>query len=124
MRVYARARLADGAKKWVVISTAANGDNSDVYLVALCQCLLLNINESPFWAASGIRSQQAVQQQVAPDHDIANVQKQFAQYFANLAISKASGSPPTYNISVVTFQGAVINFALPASASPPNQIPQ
>jgi hypothetical protein len=124
MRVYARSRNADGTKSWVVVETAINGDNSMVSLVALCQVLLLNKNESPFFGSFGIAARQAVQQQVAPDYDITRIQNQYAQYFASLIIAKASSNPPVYNISVITLYGARLAFALPVNASPPNQIPQ
>lgn len=123
MRTYARARNADGTKTWVVVQTAANGDNSMIWLVTLCQVLLLFLNESPFFANYGIPAEQAVLQQVPPDYYVSRTQQQFAQYFASLVIAKQSGNPPTYNISVITLLGAVINFALPIMAQPQNQIP-
>jgi hypothetical protein len=124
MRTYARARNADGTKTWVTIETAANGDNSLVYLVTLCQVLLLNLNESPWFGNFGLPSQQSVMQQVAPDYYISRTQQQFAPYFASLLIAKAGSNPPTYNIAVTTLAGAQLNFDLPLTASPPNQIPQ
>lgn len=124
MRVYARSRNADGTKTWVVVQTAPNGDNSMVMLVVLCQVLLLNLNESPFWANYGIPARQAVQQQVSPDYYLARVQQQFAQYFASLIIVRQPGPVPAYGINVITLQGSVLNFSLPANASPPNQIPE
>lgn len=123
MRVYGRVTNKDGSQSWVVVQTAANGDSSMVYLVALCQCLLLNLNESPFYGQFGLPARQSVQQQVAPDLYVARIQRYFAQFFASLIIAKASDNPPTYNVKVITLQGAVINFNLPASAYPSNQIP-
>ena len=124
MRTYARARNADGSKTWLTIETAANGDNSLVYLVTLCQVLLLNLNESPWFGNFGLPSQQSVMQQVAPDYYISRTQQQFAPYFASLLIARAGNNPPTYNIAVTTLAGAQLNFDLPLTASPPNQIPQ
>lgn len=124
MRVYARARNADGSKSWVVITTDSSGDNSNVYLVALCQALLLNLNESPFFANVGLPAEQSVQQQIAPDYYVSRIQQYYAPYFASLVITKVNSNPPTYNISVITLQGAQLNFSLPVTASPPNQIPQ
>ena len=123
MRTYARVRNADGTKKWIVISTSPTGDNSMCWLVTLCQVLLLNRNESPFFADYGIAAEQSVQTQTAPDYDIARTQRQFAPYFASLVIARANTNPPTYNITVITLQGTVINFSLPITAAPPNQIP-
>ncbi|HUZ33904.1 MAG TPA: hypothetical protein VMV19_17620 [Xanthobacteraceae bacterium] len=124
MRTYARVRNADGTKTWITISTTASGDSSMVWLVTLCQVLLLNLNESPMFGNYGLPAQQSVMQQVAPDYYISRTQQQFAPYFASLLIAKISSNPPTYNIAVTTFAGASLNFALPASASPSNQIPQ
>ena len=123
MRTYARQRNADGTKTWVVIQTAPSGDNSMIYIVTLCQVLLLFLNESPFYANYGISARQSVQQQIAPDFDITRTQQQFAPYFASLIITKQSSNPPTYGIKVITLQGAVANFNLTANASPSNQIP-
>jgi hypothetical protein len=123
MRVYARSKNADGTRSWVVVETASNGDNSAVYLVALCQCLLLNLNESPSFANLGIPGQQSVEQQVTPDVYVARIQTYFSQFFASLIVAKVSDNPPTYNINAITFQGAKVSFALPANAAPPNQIP-
>ena len=123
MRTYARVRNADGTKKWIVVQTTPNGDNSMVMFVTLCQVLLLNRNESPFFADYGIAAEQSVQTQTAPDYDIARTQRQFAPYFASLVIARANTNPPSYNITVITLQGTVINFNLPVTAAPPNQIP-
>lgn len=124
MRTYARARNADGTKTWVVVETTGSGDNSMVYLVTLCQVLLLNLNESPFFANFGLPAEQSVQQQVAPDYYVAQTQRQFAPYFASLVVAKIASNPPNYTVNIVTMQGATINFALPVTAAPPNQIPQ
>ena len=35
---------------WTEVSTAPNGDNSEVWLTTLAQTLLLYLNESPFFA--------------------------------------------------------------------------
>src|SRR5271155_714373 len=113
MRTYARVRNADGSKKWIVISTSSTGDNSMVWLVTLCQVLLGNRNESPFFADYGIAAEQSVQTQTAPDYDIARTQRQFAPYFASLTIARRNSNPPTYNIVAITLQGTVINFSLP-----------
>lgn len=125
MRVYARYTNNDGTKSWTVVQTdPITGDSSMCYLVALCQTLLLNLGESPFWAQLGIPARQSIQQQVAPDFYIARIQQFYSQFFASLIVSKASDNPPTYNISVITFLGAKINFNLPTTAAPANQIPE
>lgn len=125
MRVWARYTNANGTKTWVAVQTdPVTGDNSLCYLVALCQTLLLNLNESPFWANYGIPAQQAIAQQVAPDYYVANIQKFYSQFFASLIVVRQDTNPPTYGISAVTFAGATISFNLPATALPSNQVPQ
>jgi hypothetical protein len=88
-----------------------------VYLTTLCQVLLLNLGESPFYASQGIPAQQAVSQQVPPDYYVALTQQNFAGYFASLNIQRTSpnvpGQTPTYEVSVTTNQGIVLNASVP-----------
>lgn len=98
---------------WVEVSTDANGNNDLVYLTTLCQCLLLNLNESPFYANYGIPYLQAVQQQVPPDVYVMRMQKAFAQYFASLVITRTASNPPTYQVNVRTHQGVALNANVP-----------
>lgn len=91
--------------KWVQVETDANGNNDLVWFVTLCQVLLLNLNESPFYATFGIPQQQVVQQGVSPDHYVALTQQYFAPYFQSLIIVKTSDSPPTYEVVAVTHSG-------------------
>jgi len=111
MRVYGRSPVTG---KWVVVTTDANGYNDNVYLTALVQCLKLNLNESPFWANWGIPAQQSVVTQIFPDFYVALMQQRYAQYFASLVIVKVPSSTPTYNITVVTNQGATIQTSVSA----------
>lgn len=106
MRTYFRKFNEDGTNEWLVISTAANGDDSMVYLVTLIQCILLNLNESPFFANYGIPAQQSVLTQVLPDFYMLQLQTLFAPYFASIIVSRLPGPIPTYNVAVTTFQGA------------------
>jgi hypothetical protein len=111
MRIYGRQWSGPGQTgtyKWVVIETAPNGDNTQVYLTWLCQCLLLNLGESPFYANWGIPAPQSVIQQIAPDTYVSLMQQRFAQFFASLIITRQSGNPPTYKVNVTTIQGAVL----------------
>jgi hypothetical protein len=112
MRVYGRA-MVNGVLTWLVVETDANGDSSLVYVTALCQCLKLSTNESPFWSTSGIPAAQSVIQQVAPDYYVTLTQQAFAGYFASLVISRLNNPTPTYQVSIVTKQGAVINASIP-----------
>ncbi|OYV52004.1 MAG: hypothetical protein B7X10_00355 [Burkholderiales bacterium 21-58-4] len=96
------------------MQTDANGYNDAVYVTALIQCLKLNLNESPFWANWGIPAQQSVVQQVFPDFYVALIQQRYAQYFASLTVTKVTSAiNPTYNIRVVTNQGAIIEASIP-----------
>lgn len=108
MRTYGRVYNSDGTYKWVEVSTAPNGDNTEVYLTTLCQVLSLFLNESPFFANYGIPALQAVKQQIPPDFYVTVTQQQFSQYFANLVIARTSSNPPTYFVRVLTFTGAVL----------------
>ena len=120
MRTYGRifALNPDGSRQvpqppgypyWEVVTTDAAGFDTPVYLTTLCQNFLLNLNESPFFANYGLPAQQSVLQQVQPDYYVAQIQRQFAQYFASLIISKVPNVPnPTYNVAVVTPQGSKI----------------
>lgn len=116
MRTYGRITNPNGTKTWVEVTTDDSGFNDMVYVTTLCQCLLLNLGESPFYANYGIPAKQSVIQQIAPDYYVSQTQRQFAPYFANLAISKKNADPPTYQVNITTHQGVKINASV--------QIPQ
>ena len=106
MRTYGRAVDPNTGKfGWMIVETAADGSNDYVYLTTLCQVLLLNLNESPFFANYGIPAHQSVAQQIAPDFYVAATQRQFAGFFASLVINKIKAIPPTYAVRVITNQG-------------------
>ena len=102
---------------WFTIETDANGSNDLVYATALAQVLLLNLNESPFYAASGLPQQQSVMQQTAPDYYVTLTQQQYSQYFASLSVTKtartAENPTPAYQITALTNQGTIINVSAP-----------
>lgn len=111
MRTYGRVTNAQtGQLTWVEVDTDANGQNDEVYLTTLCQVLLLNLNESPFYATYGIPQVPSVQQQVWPDYYVALTQQNFAPFFASLTIERdpTQKLTPTYTVTVVTNQGAVL----------------
>ena len=112
MRVYGRVPQSNGSLQWVVVETAANGDNSQVYLTALAQALKLNLNESPFYGDWGIPAHSSVVQQIPPDYNIMLTQQRFAPYFASLIISRISSNPPTYQVNVTTNYGAVLSYTI------------
>ena len=106
MRTYGRIPDGSGGLRWVEVSTDDDGSDSYVYLTTLCQCLLLNTGESPFYSQYGIPAQQSVLQQLFPDFYVTQTQTQFSQYFASLIISKVENSSrPIYNVNVITKAG-------------------
>lgn len=98
---------------WVPVVTAQNGDNSAVWFTTLIQCLLLNLNEDPRFASSGIPARQSVLTQIFPDFYTYQTQSQFAQYFVNLTVQKLNSPTPTYNIRAVTHSGATLAAVIP-----------
>lgn len=114
MRAWGRPMNSDGTRgAWTVVETDANGNNDMVYVTALCQCLLLNLNESPMYANYGIPAQPTIASQIYPDYYVVYTQTLFAPYFASLIISRVPTFEPTYNINVVTHQGIKLNINLP-----------
>lgn len=111
MRTYGRITNPDGSKKWIEVSTdPTTGSNSWVYVTAMCQVLQGILGESPFYAQYGIPAPQAIIQQIAPDLYVQRVQQQFAQYFANLSISRdPTAAVPTYNVSATTLEGTPVS---------------
>ena len=118
MRVYGRVTNPDGSKTWVTVQTdPTTGSNAWVYVTAMCQVLQGVLGESPFYAQYGIPAQQSIIQQIAPDLYVQRVQQQFAQYFANLSISRdPTAANPTYNVSATLLDGSPVSLTV--------QIPQ
>ncbi len=114
MRTYGVIQTA-GGPLWVEVTTDPSGQNDAVYLTTLCQVLLLNLGESPFYANYGIPSFVSVQTQIPPDLYVARTQAQFAPFFASLTIARATAvdGSPIYNISVVSHTGASIGVQVP-----------
>lgn len=100
---------------WVEVSTSSTGANDLVYLTTLCQCLQLGLAEDPLWANVGIPAIEAVQQGVAPDYYVSQLQSQFAAYFASLTIQRSTDNngDPVYNVAVMTNQGVVLGASVP-----------
>ena len=105
MRVYGRVPNGSGGKTWVVVQTDSQGFNDYVYATALCQALLLNLNESPFYGNFGIPAHPSVISQVFPDYYVMLTQQNYARFFASLLITKQSNPTPTYNVAITTHQG-------------------
>jgi hypothetical protein len=128
MRTYGRTwDVLSGVPTWVVVETDANGFNDYVWATTLCQCLQLNINESPFYSTWGIPAQPSVVQNVFPDFYVSLMQQRFAPHFAALIIAKLptpAGSPfPLYQVNITTNFGAKIQQpvgqSVPPNANPP-----
>lgn len=114
MRVWGRPRNRDGTMgSWQAVETDADGNNDMVYVTALCQVLLLNLGESPFYGNFGIPAIQSVMQQVWPDFYVVYTQQQYSQFFASLIVSKENTFDPTYMINIITHQGVKLNVNLP-----------
>ena len=113
MRTYGRIQNIDGSRTWVTVSTDAQGYNDQVYLTTLCQALLLNLNESPFYADYGIPAYPSVVTQVFPDFYVVRTQQRFAQYFASLIVSRERSPMPVYRVNVTTNQGFKLNALVP-----------
>jgi hypothetical protein len=114
LRTWGRPMNRDGTRgPWTVVTTAADGTNDLVYFTTLCQTLLLNLNESPFYADRGIPAHQSVMTQVFPDYYVIYTQQLFAQFFANLVITKLATPAPTYNVNATTHAGVKLNAAIP-----------
>lgn len=118
MRTYGRVtNPTTGVKTWVQVTTDANGNNDEVWIVTLIQCLKLNLSESPFYANYGIPAAPSVISQIFPDFYVAQTQSQFSQYFTSLVVAKVAGSSPVpapvYNINVLTNSGAQLTRVIP-----------
>lgn len=98
---------------WVAVETDANGNNDNVYITALLQCLLLNLNESPFYGDWGIPAHPSVIQQVFPDYYVSLIQQRFAPYFASLLITKLPSATPTYRVLITTHTGTQVEAIVP-----------
>lgn len=109
MRIWGRVWADANDWTWVEITPDANGLLDNIRITNLIQVLLLCLDESPFWGNWGIPAEPTIVQQVFPDYYVAQIQNQFAPYFQSLIISKTDDPTPTYNIKIITNQGAVIN---------------
>lgn len=116
MRTWGRPYNQDGTRgAWTEVTTdPTTGLNDGVYVTTICQVLLLNLGESPFWGNYGIPAVPSVVTQVWPDYYVSFTQRQFAQYFASLIISRTQGATsPSYNVNITTHQGYKVNASVP-----------
>jgi hypothetical protein len=113
VRTYGRIFFPNHTYQWVEVDTQADGNNDAVYLTTLAQVLLLNLNESPFYANYGIPAHPAVVQQVFPDFYVTRTQQQFSGRFASIIISKDPLPTPTYEVAVTTHSGTKLGLSVP-----------
>lgn len=113
MRTYGRVTDQSGRRTWVEVATDTGGLNDRVYMTTLIQVLKLNLGESPFYANYGIPAQASIAQQIYPDFYVALTQRLFAQYFANLIITRRQGLSPVYDVRITTQQGVVLTTSVP-----------
>lgn len=114
LRTWGRPHNRDGTYgPWTQVTTTSDGQEDLVYFTTLCQVLLLNLGESPFYANYGIPAHQSVVTQVFPDYYITFTQQQFAPYFASLIVAKLNTPDPQYNVNVTTHAGVKLNANIP-----------
>ena len=117
MRVHGRVTDEYGNKHWVVVTTDANGNNDAVYLTWLAQVCKLNLGESPLYGNWGIPAYGSVEQQIAPDFYMQQIQRQFSKFFASVILTRLPvvGQPqtPTYRINVLLKNGASVTTVIP-----------
>lgn len=103
--------LEAGGYRWIEVDTDANGLNDAVMLTTLCQVLLLDRGESPFYGNYGVPSLEALQNQIPPDLYVSQTQAQFAPFFAALTVARSTdvNGNPVYNVKAVTNYGAVMS---------------
>ena len=83
-----------------------NSDNGNelVWFTTLCQVLKAEMREQPFNNREGFGTptQDSIINRLMPDYFLANIQKQFGEYFPYPPqITRVSGYPvPTYKVSV------------------------
>ena len=105
----------DGSRgPWTEVATdPTTGLNDLLWVTTLCQTLLLNLGESPFFGNYGIPAYQTIVTQVWPDFYVAFTQQQFSQYFASLIISRRQSPFPAYDVKITTHQGQKLNPVVP-----------
>ena len=110
MHTWGRTYATDGSYTWTKVETDDNGNDDAVYLTALCQEMLLNKGESPFYANRGISARNSIMYQIYPDYDVSLMQQNYSTRFSSLVMTRdTSVTEPTYKVSVITHSGAVIS---------------
>lgn len=104
-RVWGRIHNSDGSRTWQAFETDDNGYDDAPNLIWLQNVLLLNLNESPFYADWGIPIQQTLATSVFPDYYTAKIQQRFTAYFASVVVTRIYSSDISYSVNVTTRTG-------------------
>ena len=111
-RVWGRVHNNDGTRTWQAYETSDSGSDDLPNFIWLQNALLLNTNESPFYANWGVPVQQTMITQIFPDYYMNLMQQRFSQYFASCVISRVTSKDATYQVNIVTNSGITVNQTL------------
>lgn len=103
-RVWGRV-ASNGTRKWQAFETDSNGYDDAPNIIWLQNALLLNLNESPFYADWGIPIQQTLATSVFPDYYTSKTQQRFSAYFPSVVITRVSASDLSYSVNITTKTG-------------------
>lgn len=103
-RVWGRV-TTNGTRKWQAFETDSNGYDDAPNIIWLQNVLLLNLNESPFYADWGIPLQQTLATSIFPDYYTSQTQQRFSAYFPSVVITRISSSDVSYSVNVTTQTG-------------------
>lgn len=117
-RVWGRETQSDGTRTWVAFETDDNGYDDMPNFIWLQNALLLNTNESPFYADWGIPVQRTLATSVYPDYYTAQTQQRFSQYFPSCSISRISSTTDVaYSVNITTKTGVQVSQKLSQAES-------
>lgn len=111
-RVWGRETGAGGVRVWEAFETDSAGVDDYPNFIWLQQALLLNLNESPFYADWGIPVQQTLATSIYPDYYTAKTQKRFSSYFPSCSISRIPSSDVSYSVNITTKSGVKVSQSL------------
>ena len=104
-RVWGRKTQSDGTRQWQAFETDANGYDDAPNFIWLQNVLLLNLNESPFYADWGIPVQPTLATSVFPDYYTSLTQQRFSAYFPSCVITRVSSDQIAYSVNITTRTG-------------------
>lgn len=108
-RVWGRVTQSDGSRTWQAFETDENGSDDMPNFIWLQNALLLNTNESPFYADWGIPVQRTLATAIYPDYYTAKTQQRFSQYFPSCSISRIQGADVSYSVNITTKSGVQVS---------------